>query len=238
VAQENRQLFRAKGTFAINLMSSPGSGKTLILEQTLRLIHGKLSAGVIEGDICSTLDSERLSKFDVPVVQINTQPFGGDCHLDARMIKAACESLDLPALDVLFIENVGNLVCPAEFDLGENVKVAVISVTEGVDKPLKYPLIFRVSDLVLINKTDLLPYLDVDVDQLYANIARVNPRIPNISLSAKTKDGLDTWVEWLTAQISNHKGTRKSRAPAIASPSPSLLPPGGMIKVREGEDLV
>lgn len=202
IAQENRQEFDAHGCFVVNLMSAPGSGKTTILERTLAALNGRRRAAVIEGDVQGTLDADRLAPLGVPVVQINTDPhFGGECHLDARMIRNALPALALDGVELVFIENVGNLVCPAEFRVGENKKVMVLSVTEGEDKPLKYPLMFRVSQLLLLNKVDLLPHLDFDPARFRANVARVNPALPVIELSARTGQGLEGWVDWLLREV-------------------------------------
>jgi hydrogenase nickel incorporation protein HypB len=202
IARENRREFDAYGSFVVNLMSAPGSGKTAILERTLRALSGRLQAAVIEGDVQGTLDADRLAPLGVPVVQINTDPhFGGECHLDARMIRNALPALALDGVDVVFIENVGNLVCPAEFRVGEDRKVMVLSVTEGEDKPLKYPLMFRVSQLLLLNKVDLLPHLDFDLARFRANIARVNPTLPVIEVSARTGQGIEAWVDWLLREV-------------------------------------
>jgi hydrogenase nickel incorporation protein HypB len=201
IAQENRKEFDSHGCFVVNLMSAPGSGKTLILERTLRALDGRVRAGVIEGDVQGTLDADRLAPLGVPVVQINTDPhFGGACHLDARMVRNALPALKMQGLDFVFIENVGNLVCPAEYRVGEDRKVMVLSVTEGEEKPLKYPLMFRVSHLLLLNKVDLLDRLDVNMDRLLANVARVNPTLPVIQISAKDGRGCDAWVDWLLAE--------------------------------------
>jgi hydrogenase nickel incorporation protein HypB len=202
IATENRKDFDAHGCFVVNLMSAPGSGKTTILERTLGALRGRLRAGVIEGDVQGTLDADRLAPLGVPVVQINTDPhFGGACHLDARMIRNALPALDLPGTDLIFIENVGNLVCPAEFWVGEDRKVMVLSVAEGEDKPLKYPLMFRVSELLLLNKLDLLGHLDFDLARFKANTARVNPALPIIELSARTGQGFETWMDWLGREV-------------------------------------
>lgn len=202
IARENRREFDAHGCFVVNLMSAPGSGKTSILERTLRACDGRARAAVIEGDVQGTLDADRLAPLGVPVVQINTDPhFGGECHLDARMIRNALPALALEGVDVVFIENVGNLVCPAEFRVGEDRKVMVLSVTEGEDKPLKYPLMFRVSQLLLLNKMDLLPHLDFDLARFRANIARVNPTLPVIEVSARTGQGIEAWVDWLLGEV-------------------------------------
>lgn len=200
IARENRRQFDAQGCFVVNVMSSPGSGKTTILERTLRGLDGRLKAGVIEGDVLGTLDADRLAPFGVPVVQINTDPhFGGECHLDARMVRNALPQLPLEGLDLVFIENVGNLVCPAEFWVGEDRKVMVLSVAEGDDKPLKYPLMFRVADLLLLNKIDLLGHVDFDRQRFRTNLARVNPGLSVLELSARTGQGIDGWVDWVVA---------------------------------------
>jgi hydrogenase nickel incorporation protein HypB len=200
LAEQNRGRLLSADVFTVNIMSSPGAGKTTLLQQTIRELQalGKHS-GVIEGDITTTLDSERLAPLGVPVVQVNTQPFGGDCHVGAHLVQAALRHFDLPALDYLFIENIGNLVCPAEFDLGEHRKVVVLSLPEGEDKPLKYPLMFRECHLCLLNKIDLLPYLDVDLRNLTANIRQINGQLPVLPISAKTGDGLEAWIHWLLA---------------------------------------
>jgi hydrogenase nickel incorporation protein HypB len=201
IARENRKEFDAHGCFVVNLMSAPGSGKTTILERTLRVLNGRLHAGVIEGDVQGTLDADRLAPLGAPVVQINTDPhFGGECHLDARMIRNALPAFPMEGLDVVFIENVGNLVCPAEFWVGEDRKVMVSSVTEGEDKPLKYPLMFRVSDLLLLNKVDLLDRSEFDLARFRAGVGRVNPTLPVIELSARTGQGFEAWIEWLVRE--------------------------------------
>src|SRR3989339_575364 len=162
MAQQNRNLFAGKTVFVLNVMSSPGSGKTATLVKTISRLLPEIKCAVIVGDICSTLDADRLSVTGVPVVQVNTDEFGGDCHLAAHVIGNAANNIDLKAVDLLIVENVGNLVCPAEFDIGEDARAVVLSVTEGEDKPLKYPLMFRVADVAILNKIDLLPYLDVE----------------------------------------------------------------------------
>ena len=209
IAVENRRVFDANGCFVVNLMSAPGSGKTSILERTLRGLDGRRKAGVIEGDVLGTLDADRLAPLGVPVVQINTDPhFGGECHLDARMIRNALDQLKLEGLEIVFIENVGNLVCPAEFRVGEDRKVMVLSVAEGDDKPLKYPLMFRVSNLLLLNKVDLEGHVEFDSARFRANVARVNPGLPVIELSARTGQGIDAWLAWLEAEAAVAKGGR------------------------------
>lgn len=198
VAKENRGIFRDKGLFVLNLMSSPGSGKTSILERTIERLAGRLKLGVIEGDIYTTRDAERIEKFGIPVVQINT---AGSCHLDARMVGPALEDFDLDALDILIVENVGNLVCPAEFDLGEDARAAVLSITEGNDKPVKYPLVFRESEVVLINKIDLLPYTDCDIDLLEGDLKKINPELELFRVSVRLDQGFEPWIDWLEKQV-------------------------------------
>jgi hydrogenase nickel incorporation protein HypB len=201
IAHQNRELFREKGVFVINVMSSPGSGKTAILVKTLAQITPKIRCAVIVGDICTSNDADRLSGFGAPVVQVNTDAFGGDCHLAAHVIKTAVDNFNLDEIDLLIVENIGNLVCPAEFDMGENLRIVVLSVTEGEDKPLKYPLMFRVCDAALLNKIDLLPYLDYDREAAVQNILRVNPQMPIFEISAKTQEGFDSWIEWLSQKL-------------------------------------
>ena len=202
LAAGNRALFGSKGIFALNLVSSPGSGKTTILERTLRELSGDFRCAVIEGDQQTDNDAARIAAVGVPAVQINT---GAGCHLDAHMICHAVEKFDLDKLDLLFIENVGNLVCPAVFDLGEHHKVVVLSVTEGEDKPLKYPQMFRVADVMLLNKTDLLPYVDFDIQKCTEMARRVSPDIAIFELSGKTGAGMDAWYAWLTGKIASMK---------------------------------
>lgn len=194
LATANRTLFATKGIFALNLVSSPGSGKTTILERTLRDLAGKTRAAVIEGDQQTDNDARRIAATGVPVRQINT---GAGCHLDAHMVGHALQELPIDAIDLLFIENVGNLVCPAAFDLGEAHKVVVLSVTEGEDKPLKYPQMFHAARVMLLNKIDLLPYLDFDVDKCLAMARRVSPGIRIFQLSAKSGEGMADWYAWL-----------------------------------------
>lgn len=191
----NRALFREKGIFVLNLVSSPGSGKTTLLERTLRDLSAKYRFAVIEGDQQTDNDAQRIAATGVPVRQINT---GAGCHLDAHMVMHGTESFDLDNLDILMIENVGNLVCPAAFDLGEQHKVAVLSVTEGEDKPLKYPQMFHNSTVMLLNKTDLLPYLDFDVEKCKQYARRVSPDIIIFEVSARSGEGMQAWYEWLT----------------------------------------
>lgn len=202
VAEENRVRFQNEGLFVLNLMSSPGSGKTSTLERTIEHLDGKLKVGVIEGDIYTTKDAERIEAHNVPVVQINT---AGACHLDARMIKPALDDFDLKELDLLIIENVGNLVCPAEFDLGEDARAVVLSITEGNDKPMKYPLVFRQAQVVLINKIDLLPYTDCDLSLLEKDLRLINPELRIHHISARENKGFSEWVAWLIEQVEGKK---------------------------------
>ena len=198
LAQANREKFDQAGSYVINLMSSPGAGKTALLERTLERMRGRLRLGVLEGDVQTTLDADRLARFHIPLVQVNTDPgFGGECHLDANMVRSGLGELPLADIDVLVIENVGNLVCPAEFKVGEDVRVMVYSVTEGEEKPLKYPLMFRSADLVLVNKIDLLEHLDFDLEQFLGNLEAVNPGVDRILVSARTGQGVDEWCSWL-----------------------------------------
>jgi hydrogenase nickel incorporation protein HypB len=198
IAEENRRLFEKSDVFVINLVSGPGAGKTTLLERTIEGLKDQLRLGVVEGDIQSTLDAERVAAPGVPVVQINT---GGTCHLDGNMIREALDKLDLGGLDVLMVENVGNLVCPVEFDIGEHCKVMLLSVAEGDDKPLKYPLIFHESRLLLINKMDLLPYVDFNVEKMREESLRINPNLEIIEISCKTRDGLPSWFDWLKEKV-------------------------------------
>jgi hydrogenase nickel incorporation protein HypB len=198
LARANRDTFDRAGTYTINMMSSPGAGKTALLERTLERLRSELRLGVLEGDVQTTLDADRLARFHIPLVQVNTDPgFGGECHLDANMVRSGLGELPLDDIDILVIENVGNLVCPAEFRVGEDVRVMVYSVTEGEEKPLKYPLMFRSADLVLVNKVDLLEYLDFDLEQFLGNLDAVNPGVGRILTSARTGQGVDEWCEWL-----------------------------------------
>lgn len=197
-ADINRRLFTESGVVAVNLMSSPGSGKTSILKATLDALDGEVPVGVIEGDIATDLDAAQLAGRGAQVSLLNTNNgFGGECHLDAPMVNRALQGLDLSQIDLVVIENVGNLVCPAEFDVGEHAKAMVYAVTEGEDKPFKYPVMFRSVDVVLLNKIDLLPYLDVSLDAYRDALRQVNPAARVIPVSAKTGEGMDEWVEWL-----------------------------------------
>ncbi len=198
----NRADFAAAGLTAVNLMSSPGAGKTTLLRETLRRLGGDLRVGIVEGDIETSLDADRLAGFGAQVTLVNTgHGFGGECHLDAPMVRSALPRLRLDDLDLLLVENVGNLVCPAEFDVGEHARALVYAITEGEDKPLKYPVMFRSVDLVLVNKIDLLPYLDADLDLFRANLRAVNPRAATLDISARTGVGVDVWCDWLRARV-------------------------------------
>jgi hydrogenase nickel incorporation protein HypB len=197
IAAQTRSDLQNHGICAVNLMSSPGAGKTAILERTLERLQGQVLCGVIEGDIATTLDSERLLRFGAPIVQINTEPSGGECHLSAGAVRQALADLPLERIRLLFIENVGNLVCPAEFDVGESAKVVVFSLPEGEDKPLKYPLMFRESKLCLLNKMDLAEVLNFDLESVIQNILQVNPHIKIIPISARSGLGVDEWLDWL-----------------------------------------
>ena len=201
MAAENRKTFAEAGVFVLNVMSSPGSGKTTTLEKTLAMIMPEYKSAVIVGDICTTHDADRLAVSGAPVVQINTDEFGGDCHLAAHVIEKAASGLDLADIDLLIVENVGNLVCPAEFDIGEDSRVVILSVTEGEDKPAKYPLMFRECEAALLNKIDLLPYLDYDKDRAVEYIHQVHPGMPVFEISARTEEGFGPWIEWLKGKI-------------------------------------
>ncbi len=198
IAAANRADFERAGVTVINFMSAPGAGKTTLLERVVADLPG-VRVGVLEGDVHGSMDADRLAGLHVPVTQINTDAgFGGECHLDANMVRSAIPSLPLADIDLLIVENVGNLVCPAEFRIGEDARVMVSAVTEGVDKPLKYPLMFRACELVIVNKIDLLPHLDVDLDHLLYNIDQVHPDVERMMLSARTGEGVDAWRDWLT----------------------------------------
>lgn len=202
IADQNREIFDRSNLFVINLMSSPGAGKTSLLEQTIERLKDKLDIGVIEGDIQCSFDAERIAKKGVAVTQINTD---GACHLDGNMIREAMNQFDLSALDLLIVENVGNLVCPAEFKVGENMKAMILSVTEGDDKPLKYPLMFQESSALVINKIDLLPYVDCKVENIREAVSQLNRDIAVFEVSCKTGEGIDQWTAWLEQQVRDGK---------------------------------
>jgi hydrogenase nickel incorporation protein HypB len=196
IAQEIRQTLTAYGIRTINIMSSPGAGKTTLLEHTIERLRGQLSIGVIEGDVETTADAERIEAAGAETVQINTR---GACHLEAHMIRAALEEIDLARIGLLFIENIGNLVCPSAWDLGEDMRVVVVSTTEGDDKPAKYPQMFAASQIMIVNKLDLLPYIDFDLKKAKRQALAINPRLRIFEVSCRTGIGLDNWCEWLLA---------------------------------------
>jgi hydrogenase nickel incorporation protein HypB len=214
-ADHNRAHFDAWGITCLNLMSSPGSGKTALLERSLSILRQEFKIAIIEGDMTTELDADRLRQHDVPVIAINT---GRSCHLDSKMVAGGLHRLAHdynPAdFDLVLVENVGNLVCPAEFEVGEHAKVALLSVTEGEDKPLKYPVMFQEADCLLITKLDLVPYLDVDVDRIIANVRQMNARATIIPVSAKTGEGIGEWHNWVRSQ---HQSTRTAQAASAAN---------------------
>jgi hydrogenase nickel incorporation protein HypB len=200
IARANRDDFDRAGVTVVNFMSAPGAGKTTLLERVLPGLEG-VRAGVLEGDVQGSMDADRLATLHIPVTQLNTgHGFGGECHLDANMVRSALPALPLDEIDLLVIENVGNLVCPAEFRVGEDARAMVISVAEGEDKPLKYPLMFRACELVIVNKIDLLPHLAFDVDKLLYNLDAVHPGVERMLVSAQTGEGLEEWSAWLQRQ--------------------------------------
>lgn len=207
-ADHNREHFDRFGITCLNIMSSPGAGKTVLLEQTLKALKDKLKIAVIEGDMTTELDADRLRQYDVPVIPINT---GRSCHLDSKMVAGGIHTLEHQynprEIDLVLVENVGNLVCPAEFEVGEHAKVALLSVTEGEDKPLKYPVMFQQADCLLITKTDLAPYLDIDCDRIAANVRQMNQDVTIIFLSAKTGDGLAQWFDWVKDFVRQNQTT-------------------------------
>ena len=202
IAEDNRKLFDQHKIFVINLMSSPGAGKTSLVEQTIKALKKKYKIAVIEGDIQDTYDADRIAKLKIPVVQINT---GGACHIDGNMIREAFPSFDLKKIDLLIVENVGNLVCPAEFKIGENIKVMLLSTPEGADKPSKYPLMFQESAALLINKMDLISYVDFDLKKARRDSLSLNKKLKIFEVSCKTAAGLEAWIAWLTQRIDEFK---------------------------------
>jgi hydrogenase nickel incorporation protein HypB len=201
-ADHNREHFDEWGITCLNLMSSPGAGKTVLLEKTLTALKNQLKMAVIEGDMTTELDADRLRQYGVPVIAINT---GRSCHLDSKMVAGGIhrlkEDYNPQEFDLVFVENVGNLVCPAEFEVGEHAKVALLSITEGEDKPLKYPIMFQEADCLIITKLDLAPHLDIDLKRLEANVRSMNPDVTIIALSAKTGEGLEAWLNWVKSQV-------------------------------------
>ncbi len=198
IAARNRELLDSKGIFTINIMSSPGAGKTSLLLETIKRLKDRFKIGVIEGDISSRIDADRIAQEGVPAVQINT---GGECHLDANMTGTALANMPLDKINLLFIENVGNLICPGEFQLGENKKVLISSVPEGDDKPYKYPLMFHIADVIVLNKIDLLPYVRFNMENFTKGVKALNQNAEIIQVSCVTGEGLDKWVAWLLANV-------------------------------------
>lgn len=207
IALENKELFKKWGVFTVNLMSAPGAGKTSVLEETIKRLKNNFSIAVIEGDLQTTVDSDRIKALGIPAYQITT---GNVCHLDARMVHNALHEFKLDGFDILFIENVGNLVCPAEFYLGEDLRVMVYSVVEGAEKPKKYPLMFHEVEVVLLNKIDLLPYAGVELKELEKNVLEVNPRAKIFPISCKTGEGIDDWISWFRNRIQKFRENVKS----------------------------
>lgn len=198
IARENRALLDENGTFMMNLMASPGAGKTSFIMRTLEGVKGSLKSAVIEGDIAGKVDSEKIAATGIAAIQINT---GGSCHLEAKQVNRALIRLDLEGVDLVIVENVGNLVCPAEFKLGEDLKVMILSVAEGHDKPLKYPLMFSESDVLIVNKIDLIPHTDFDMEALEDTVLKMNSRIVIFKMSCRTGEGVDAWISWLSKRV-------------------------------------
>ncbi len=205
IARENRKRFDRAGVLVLNLMSAPGAGKTSLVLHTIAALRPKLRLGVVEGDVASQVDAERVAEAGVPVVQINT---GGGCHLDANMLRAALERIPLEELDLLLVENVGNLICPAAFRLGEHLQVAVASLPEGDDKPLKYPALFAQADAVVVNKVDLAPYLDFDREAFRRRVEGLNPDVAFFEVSCRTGEGIPAWIDWLRRKQEEVRGNR------------------------------
>jgi hydrogenase nickel incorporation protein HypB len=200
IALENRKLLDKKGVLAINVMASPGAGKTSVILQTINGLKNKVRLGVIEGDVSSRIDADRIAKENVPVFQINT---GGECHLDANMVKRALKEMPLDDIDILFIENIGNLICTAEFNIGTHKNLVIASVPEGDDKPLKYPLMFTVADVILVNKIDLLPYSNFDTQAYSKSVKGLNDKVEVMEISCTTGQGIDEWLRWVQGQMKN-----------------------------------
>jgi hydrogenase nickel incorporation protein HypB len=217
-AEHNRAHFDEWGITCLNLMSSPGAGKTVLLERTLAGLRDRLKMAVIEGDMTTELDADRLRQYGVPVMAINT---GRSCHLDSKMVYGGIHRFEhdyTPSeFDLMLVENVGNLVCPAEFEVGEHAKVALLSVTEGEDKPLKYPIMFQEADCLLITKVDLVPHLEVEIDRFVANVRQMNPDVVIIPVSAKTGEGLDTWFDWVVAEVAKHRELHQSAQTLVST---------------------
>lgn len=202
IAEKNRELFRKNNLFTINIVSSPGSGKTSLLEKTIEFLKGKIKIAVIEGDVQTDFDAKRVERYDVPVVQIVTN---GACHLEAKLVNDAVSNLNLEGINMLVIENVGNLVCPAGYDLGEDMKVVLLSTTEGDDKPLKYPKMFRNASILVVNKIDLLPYVNCNIDELRKNALQINPQLKIFETSCTSGEGIETWCEWIEEKVENSR---------------------------------
>jgi len=198
IAQQNREVFKKKNLFTMNLVSSPGSGKTSLIEKTIHYTKNKFNVAVIEGDVQTSLDAERVAAYGVPVVQIITQ---GACHLEAGLVRDAFGQIEKNNFEVLFIENVGNLVCPAGYDLGEDLKVVIVSTTEGDDKPLKYPAMFRNASALIINKIDLVPYVNCSLETLMKNALSINPSLKVFKTSCTTEEGIEEWCGWIESKI-------------------------------------
>jgi hydrogenase nickel incorporation protein HypB len=201
-ANEVRNLISLKKVLMVNIISSPGAGKTTLLERTCEAIGGKFRIGVIEGDITTDRDAQRLKKYNIPIVVINTE---GGCHLDSHSISKVLDSFDLDNLDVLFVENVGNLICPSQFDLGETFKLAIVSTTEGDDKPGKYPMLFREAEAVLLNKTDLIPYTNFSLESFNSDLKKINSKVPLFEISCTRGDGLERWYMWIEDRIARSR---------------------------------
>lgn len=204
IAKENRALLDERGAYMVNLMASPGAGKTSFIMKTLEGVKDKLECAVIEGDIAGKVDSERIAATGVSAIQINT---GGSCHLEAKQVNHALARLDLEGVDLIVVENVGNLVCPAEFKLGEDLKVMILSVAEGHDKPLKYPLMFSESDVLVVNKIDLIPHTDFDIEALEDTVRKMNPEIGVFRISCRTGEGVEDWTRWLIEEVASRPGS-------------------------------
>jgi hydrogenase nickel incorporation protein HypB len=207
IAEQNRQLLADKNILALNIMSSPGAGKTTLIMRTVEALKGKASIGVIEGDVSSSIDAEKLSKAGVMAIQINT---GGECHLDASMVNSALLNMPLDNLDLIFIENVGNLICPGEFNLGEHLKVLITSTPEGDDKPHKYPLLFTIADACVVNKTDLLPYVSFDMDGFYSAVKGINQKAALFKVCGTTGEGVGNWADWVKENLERVRKTTAS----------------------------
>jgi len=198
IAQKNREKFKSKNLFVMNFVSSPGSGKTSIIEKTIEHSQGRIKFGIIEGDVQTSLDAERVNKFNIPVVQIVTN---GGCHLEANLVRDAYQNIENEDFEVLIIENVGNLVCPSNYDLGEDIKVVILSTAEGDDKPLKYPAMFRNASVLIINKIDLIPFVNCNLDEMKKNALSINPNLKIFEVSCKTNQGIDEWINWISERV-------------------------------------